>query len=148
MTSDGILISEPPTTFITVEFGEKQERIFNPWCSGHTLTEWIRKQCHCETGVVLDLIDQEEGNLTNLPERQQDYANEFITGRKKYVLLQVERMAEGGTYFRYKSLLNNIDDVYPDLASKLEELSKKPQTPKSKRGTAALRKATLKPPKK
>ena len=40
-------------------------------------------------GVVLDLIDQEEGNLTNLPERQQDYANEFITGRKKYVLLQV-----------------------------------------------------------
>ena len=61
---------------------------------------------------------------------------------------QVERMAEGGTYFKYKSLLNNIDDLYPDLASKLEELSKKPQTPKSKRGTAAMRKATLKLPKK
>lgn len=99
--------------------------------------------------MVLDLIDQEEGNLTNLPERQQDYANEFITGRKKYVLLQVERMAEGGTYFKYKSLLNNLDDLYPDLASKLEELSKKPQTPKTRgRGAAAIRKTTLKPPKK
>jgi hypothetical protein len=141
-------VSEPPNTFITVEFGAKEERIFNPWCSGHTLTEWIRKQCHCDSGVALDLIDNEEGQLTNLPEHQQDYANEFITGRKKYVLLQVERMAEGGTYFKYTSLLNNLDDLYPELASKLEELSKKPQTPKTRRGNVAARKASLKPPKK
>lgn len=40
--------------------------------------------------VVIDLVDM-EGQVTNLPGRAKEYANEIVTARGIYILIRVER---------------------------------------------------------
>lgn len=125
-------------TFIIVKYGDNEEAIFNPWCSSYTLMEWIRKKCNCEEDVTIDLVDL-DGQITNLSGRTKEYANELVTGRGTYILIRVERLQENGLY-HYTSLLNNLEEINPDLMIKLNSLSR----PQSKGGKAGK----LKPKKK
>ncbi|XP_069134961.1 uncharacterized protein CXorf65-like [Argopecten irradians] len=115
-------------TFIVVRYGDDESALFNPYCTSHTLTEWIRKKCHCEDDITIDLVDL-EGQVKNLPTRPKDYASEMVTGRETYVLIRVERCNDGK--FSYTSLLNNLAEVNPELSVKLSSMSR-PTTRTSK----------------
>ncbi|KAK3592655.1 hypothetical protein CHS0354_034732 [Potamilus streckersoni] len=106
--------------FIIVKYGDNQEAIFNPWCTSHNLLEWIRRKCNCEDDVVLDLVDQ-EGQVLNLAGRLKDYACQLVSGRETYILIRVERQSDNGA-LHYTSLLNNLEDINPDLMrNKIEQ---------------------------
>ncbi|KAL3857550.1 hypothetical protein ACJMK2_012202 [Sinanodonta woodiana] len=105
--------------YITVH---NQEEIFNPWCTSHNLLEWIRRKCNCEDDVILDLVDQ-DGQVKNLAGRLKDYACQLVSGRETYILIRVERQNDNGA-LHYTSLLNNLEDINPDLMLKLNSLSR------------------------
>ncbi|XP_022336512.2 uncharacterized protein CXorf65 homolog [Crassostrea virginica] len=111
-------------SFIRVKYGDNQEAIFNPWCSSHTLMEWIRKKCNCDSDILIDLVDM-DGQVKNLAGRSKEYASEVVTGRETYVLIRVEKIGDGK--YNYTSLLNNLGDVNPELFGKLSVMSR-PQT--------------------
>lgn len=46
--------------------------------------------CSLYIVVVIDLVDM-EGQVTNLPGRAKEYANEIVTARGIYILIRVER---------------------------------------------------------
>ncbi|KAK7088549.1 hypothetical protein V1264_022458 [Littorina saxatilis] len=109
-------------SFIIVKYGDNKEAIFNPWCSTHTLLEWIRRKCDCDEDIILDLVDL-EGQVKNLPSSSEEYASDYVTGRETYILIRVEKQGENGPN-RYVSLLNNLDEYSPDLMVKLNNLSR------------------------
>ncbi|XP_002736063.1 uncharacterized protein CXorf65 homolog [Saccoglossus kowalevskii] len=109
-------------TFITVKYGDNQQRIFNPMCSSMILLECIRKNCQCEKGVTLDLLD-ENGHVKNLPENLQSYASDFLEGRGTYWLIKVEKGNED-TPNKYTLLLSQPEKHCPELQQRLEHLSK------------------------
>ncbi|KAL8604668.1 hypothetical protein ACOMHN_013448 [Nucella lapillus] len=109
-------------SFIIVKYGDNQEAIFNPWCSSHTLLEWIRRKCHCDEDIILDLVDL-EGQVRNLPSSTEEYASDYVTGRETYILIRVDKQDDNGRN-RYVSLLNNLDETNPELMVKLNNLSR------------------------
>ncbi|XP_076434852.1 uncharacterized protein CXorf65 homolog [Babylonia areolata] len=109
-------------SFIIVKYGDNQEAIFNPWCSSHTLLEWIRRKCQCDEDIILDLVDL-EGQVRNLPSSTEEYASDYVTGRETYILIRVDKQDDSGRN-RYVSLLNNLDEINPDLMVKLNNLSR------------------------
>ncbi|XP_067673848.1 uncharacterized protein C22orf15-like [Haliotis asinina] len=109
-------------SFIIVKYGDDQQALFNPWCTTHTLIEWIRKKCNCSHDITIDLIDQ-DGQVKNLAGSNEEYANELVNGRETYILIRVEKAGENGQN-RYVSLLNNLEHVNPDLMVKLNNLSR------------------------
>lgn len=120
------IMDEP--TFIVVRYGDDESALFNPYCTSHTLTEWIRKKCKCDDDITIDLVDL-EGQVKNLPTRPKEYANEMVTGRETYILIRVERCTDGK--FNYTSLLNNLSEINPELHIKLSSMSR-PTTRTSK----------------
>lgn len=114
--------ADPDKSFIIVKYGDNEEAIFNPWCSSHTLMEWIRKKCNCDDDIVIDLVDM-EGQVTNLAGRAREYAHEIVTARGIYILIRVERLPDNGQ-FHYTSLLNNLEETNPELMVKLNSLSR------------------------
>lgn len=110
-------------SFIKVKYGDNQEAIFNPWCTTHTLLEWIRRKCHCDEDIVLDLVDL-EGQVKNLSSiSTEEYASAFVNGRETYVLIKVDKQGENEPN-RYVSLLNNLDEWNHDLMVKLNNMSR------------------------
>ncbi|PVD32780.1 hypothetical protein C0Q70_08226 [Pomacea canaliculata] len=109
-------------SFIIVKYGDNEEAIFNPWCSTHTLLEWIRRKCKCDDSIVLDLVDL-EGQIKNLSTGADDYACDYVTPRETYILIRVDKQGDNGPN-RYVSLLNNLDQFSPDLMVKLNSLSR------------------------
>ncbi|XP_076452677.1 uncharacterized protein CXorf65 homolog isoform X2 [Babylonia areolata] len=101
-------------TFIIIKYGDNQEAIANPFCSTHALLEWMRRKSHCDDDSVLDLVDL-EGQVKNLPSSTEEYANDYVTGRETYILIRVDKQADSTGTNRYVSLLNNLDDLHPDL---------------------------------
>ncbi|XP_071178686.1 uncharacterized protein CXorf65 homolog [Mytilus edulis] len=114
----------PDQSFIIVKYGDGEEALFNPWCTSHTLMEWIRRKCRCDDDIIIDLVDL-EGQVKNLSGRSKEYANEVVNGRETYILIRVERCHDGK--FLYTSLLNNLEEYNSDLMVKLNSMSR-PQT--------------------
>ncbi|XP_076818083.1 uncharacterized protein C22orf15-like [Clavelina lepadiformis] len=121
--------------FITVKYGENREELFNPHCKSLLLLECIREKCKCGGGVILDLVD-ESGTLSNISENNNlsEYASQFLEGRRKYVLIKVIKSSNLDVEpNKYESLLSNIEKTYPELAERLERLSRPTQlSPKGK----------------
>lgn len=111
-------------SFIIVKYGDGEEALFNPWCTSHTLMEWIRRKCKCDDDIVIDLVDL-DGQVRNLSGRSKEYANEILNGRETYILIRVERCNDGK--FLYTSLLNNLEEFNSELMVKLNSMSR-PQT--------------------
>ncbi|XP_077996078.1 uncharacterized protein LOC144449420 [Glandiceps talaboti] len=108
--------------FITVKYGDNQQRIFNPLCSNLILLECIRRNCKCEKGITLDLSDA-EGNVKYLSENLHAYANNYLEGRGTYWLIRVDK-GVGDNPNKYTLLLTEPEKYYPDLNQRLENLSK------------------------
>ncbi|KAK7483711.1 hypothetical protein BaRGS_00025032 [Batillaria attramentaria] len=116
------MADQTPQSFIIVKYGDNQEAIFNPWCTTHTLLEWIRRKCHCDEDIILDLVDL-EGQVKNLSSSSEEYASDFVTARETYILIKVDKQGENEPN-RYVSLLNNLDELNPDLMVKLNNMSR------------------------
>ncbi|XP_029193649.2 uncharacterized protein C22orf15-like [Acropora muricata] len=109
-------------SFITIHFGDDQKLLFNLLCPTVVLYENIKSRCGCGKRVVVDIAD-ENGSLKSLSERPQDiFASEYLQGRGIYVLLKVTKKIDsssGKEFSAFEPLLNNVNEIYPDLMSKV-----------------------------
>ncbi|XP_074643320.1 uncharacterized protein CXorf65 homolog [Tubulanus polymorphus] len=123
-------------TFVTVLFGDNQRAIFNPRCKVDIFMEHIRRKCCLreKTGTI-DLVDL-EGEIKNLSNsRTRDhlrYASDHINSRQCYVLVKVEKQSDRDPV-RYTPLLQNLDEINPELFEKLNSLQVRQQGPTTPR---------------
>ncbi|XP_039254974.1 uncharacterized protein C22orf15-like [Styela clava] len=132
--------------FISVRYGENRQELFNPHCKSQLLLDCIREKCHCREGEILDLVD-ENGNVAMISDADNstEYASQFLEGRKNYVLIRIIKSLSGKEPNRYEALLQNIERHHPDLAERLERMSKPAQltTAKDKKFQSAKKRGTL-----
>ncbi|KAE8634640.1 hypothetical protein XENTR_v10002375 [Xenopus tropicalis] len=110
--------------FITVKFGADDQIILNPNSKVVNLVESLRERSQCGPEVSLDLLD-ESGNLVNLSdlEGSQDIATNYLKERHCYVLVKIIR-GGGSEPVRYESMLENLGKRHPELAERLQKLSR------------------------
>ncbi|KAK3785381.1 hypothetical protein RRG08_045604 [Elysia crispata] len=132
----------PDPGFVVIKYGDDQEAILNPLCSSYIFLDWIKRICNCDNDSTLDLVDL-EGHIRNLPVTNDDYASDYVTGRETYIVIRVERQGDHGPH-RYTSLLNNLEQVNPELLVKLNNLSR-PNT-RSSNKKDKLRRAAIRTP--
>ncbi|XP_063081920.1 uncharacterized protein C22orf15 homolog [Cavia porcellus] len=123
--------------FITVMFGAGHCELVNPWCSLVTLNAHLKQKGQVPPDATIALL-AEDGHLVSLGEDVEGTSSTPSMGhrpllheRGTYVLVQIIR--EGGAPTRYVSLLENLDDCYPELAEELRWLSGLPATGNSRR---------------
>ncbi|KAM4809246.1 uncharacterized protein C22orf15 homolog [Rhinophrynus dorsalis] len=110
--------------FITVKYGADNQIILNPNCKVVNLAEILKEKCQCGPEVSLDLLD-ESGNLINLSDMEgsQDLATNYLRERQCYVLVRIIR-GDGSEPARYESMLDNLSKRHPELAERLQKLSR------------------------
>ncbi|XP_071849780.1 uncharacterized protein CXorf65-like [Apostichopus japonicus] len=113
-------------SFITVKYGDNQQKIFNPYCSSEVLLESIRQQCTEEEEVTIDLSDS-AGNIKNLNNNLKAYANAYLEGRESYWLIKIEKGRTDNDPTKYSLMITDPESTCPELTSRLQDLSK-PQT--------------------
>ncbi|XP_013375889.1 PREDICTED: uncharacterized protein C22orf15 homolog isoform X2 [Chinchilla lanigera] len=113
--------------FIKVMFGAGHWELVNPWCSVVTLTAYLKRKGQVPPDATIALL-AEDGHLVSLGEDLEEGTSSppsrgspLLQERGTYVLVQIIR--EGGVPTRYVSLLENLDDWYPELAEELRWLS-------------------------
>ncbi|XP_064434142.1 uncharacterized protein C22orf15 homolog [Mirounga angustirostris] len=114
--------------FIKVMFGAGCWELVNTWCSPVTLTAHLRQRGQVPPDAVIALL-AEDGHFVSLDEGLEEGASQapsmgsaLLQERGTYVLVQIIK-GEGGAPTRYESLLENLDDQYPELAEELRYLS-------------------------
>nr|XP_045373004.1 uncharacterized protein C22orf15 homolog [Camelus bactrianus] len=114
--------------FITVMFGAGCWELVNPCCSLVTLTAHLRRRGQVPPDVTIALL-AEDGHLVSLGEGLEEetsltpfVGSPLLQERGTYVLVQVIK-GEGAAPTRYESMLENLDDWYPELAEELRWLS-------------------------
>ncbi|XP_012927157.1 uncharacterized protein C22orf15 homolog [Heterocephalus glaber] len=124
--------------FITVMFGAGHWELVNPWCSLMTLTAHLKRKGQVPPDATIALL-AEDGHLVSLGEDLKEgtssapsMGSSLLQDRGAYVLVQIIR-GEGGAPTRYVSLLENLDDWYPELAEELRWLSGLPAMGNSRR---------------
>ncbi|XP_034498727.1 uncharacterized protein C22orf15 homolog isoform X1 [Ailuropoda melanoleuca] len=107
--------------FIKVMFGAGCWELVNTWCSPVTLTAHLRQRGKVPQDAIIALL-AEDGHLVSLDEGLEEGASQapsmgspLLQERGTYVLVQIIK-GEGGAPTRYESLLENLDDQYPELA--------------------------------
>ncbi|XP_032166795.1 uncharacterized protein C22orf15 homolog isoform X1 [Mustela erminea] len=102
--------------------------LVNTWCSPVTLRAHLRQRGQVPPDAIIALL-AEDGHLVSLDEGLEEGASPapsmgspLLQERRTYVLVQVFK-GEGGAPTRYESLLENLDDQYPELAEELRHLS-------------------------
>ncbi|XP_040859554.1 uncharacterized protein C22orf15 homolog isoform X1 [Ochotona curzoniae] len=112
--------------FITVMFGAGCQELVNIWCSLVTLNAHLRQRGQLPPDATIALL-AEDGNLVSLEEGLEEgtspapsMGSSLLQERGTYVLVQViskwATEGEGGAPTRYESLLENLDERYPELA--------------------------------
>ena len=77
-------------TFITVRYGQNEEKILNPNCLSAVLLSHIKKSCGFDTLVEpIDLCSAETGEVVDLISKPKEYAKKYLEPRGSYVLLKV-----------------------------------------------------------
>ncbi|XP_072808921.1 uncharacterized protein C22orf15 homolog [Vicugna pacos] len=123
--------------FITVMFGAGCWELVNPWCSLVTLTAHLRRRGQVPPDVTIALL-AEDGHLVSLGEGLEETSLTPFVGSPllqecgTYVLVQVIN----GAPTRYESMLENLDDWYPELAEELRWLSGLPSVGDGRRRRA------------
>ncbi|XP_012309537.1 uncharacterized protein C22orf15 homolog isoform X3 [Aotus nancymaae] len=114
--------------FIKVMFGAGSSVLVNTSCRLVNLTTHLRKKAGLLPDVTLALL-AEDGNLVSLEEDLKEAASgaptmgsSLLKERATYVLVRIIK-GEGMAPTRYESLLENLDDHYPELAEELRRLS-------------------------
>ncbi|XP_039098860.1 uncharacterized protein C22orf15 homolog isoform X2 [Hyaena hyaena] len=110
--------------FITVMFGAGCWELVNTWCNLVTLTAHLRQKGQVPPDATIALL-AEDGHLVSLDEGASEapsMGSSLLQERGTYVLVQIIK-GEDGAPTRYESLLENLDDQYPELAEELRCLS-------------------------
>ncbi|XP_055107826.1 uncharacterized protein C22orf15 homolog isoform X4 [Symphalangus syndactylus] len=114
--------------FIKVMFGAGCSVLVNTSCRLVNLTAHLRQKAGLPRDATIALL-AEDGNLVSLEEdlkegasRAQTMGNSLLKERTTYVLIRIIK-GEDMASTRYESLLENLDDRYPELAEKLRRLS-------------------------
>ncbi|XP_021059964.1 uncharacterized protein C22orf15 homolog [Mus pahari] len=126
--------------FITVMFGAGCRELVNPWCSLVNFTVHLKQKARVPPEVTIALL-AEDGHLVKLQEETTQalsMACSLIQEQGTYVLVQVIN-GKDGTPTRYESLLDNLDDQYPELAEELCCLSGFPTTSNGQRRRTGIR---------
>uniref|UniRef100_A0A2I2ZEJ0 Chromosome 22 open reading frame 15 n=1 Tax=Gorilla gorilla gorilla TaxID=9595 RepID=A0A2I2ZEJ0_GORGO len=112
--------------FIKVMFGAGCSVLVNTSCRLVNLTAHLRQKAGLPPDATIALL-AEDGNLVSLEEdlkegasRAQTMGNSLLKERTIYVLVRIiSKVAQEGEDMastRYESLLENLDDHYPELA--------------------------------
>uniref|UniRef100_A0A2K5U670 Chromosome 22 open reading frame 15 n=1 Tax=Macaca fascicularis TaxID=9541 RepID=A0A2K5U670_MACFA len=114
--------------FIKVMFGAGCSVLVNTSCRLVNLTAHLRQKAGLPPDVTIALL-AEDGNLVSLEEDLKEGAawtqtmgNSLLKERAIYVLVRTIK-GEDMVPTRYESLLENLDDHYPELAEELRRLS-------------------------
>lgn len=102
--------------FITVMFGAGCQELVNPWCSLANFTMHLKRKARLPPEVAIALL-AEDGHLVKLEEVTEapSMACSLLQEQGTYVLVQVIK-GKDGSPAHYESLLDNLDDQYPELA--------------------------------
>lgn len=77
-------------SFITVRYGQNEEKILNPNCLSSVLLSHIRKACGFETLLEsIDLCSAESGEVVDLLSKPKEYAKKYLEPRGIYILIKV-----------------------------------------------------------
>uniref|UniRef100_A0A2K6RPJ0 Chromosome 22 open reading frame 15 n=1 Tax=Rhinopithecus roxellana TaxID=61622 RepID=A0A2K6RPJ0_RHIRO len=112
--------------FIKVMFGAGCSMLVNTSCRLVNLTAHLRQKAGLPPDATIALL-AEDGNLVSLEEdlkegaaQTQTMGNSLLKERAIYVLVRtISKVAQEGEDMvptRYESLLENLDDHYPELA--------------------------------
>lgn len=103
--------------FITVMFGAGCQELVNPWCSLANFTMHLKRKAQLPPEVAIALL-AEDGHLVKLEEVAEapSMACSLLQEQGTYVLVQVIK-GKDGSPAHYESLLDNLDDQYPELAA-------------------------------
>ncbi|XP_031203789.1 uncharacterized protein C22orf15 homolog isoform X2 [Mastomys coucha] len=126
--------------FITVMFGAGCRELVNPWCSLVNFTGHLKRKAQVPPEVTIALL-AEDGHLVKLEEeltQAPSMACSLVQEQGTYVLVQVIK-GEAGTPTHYKSLLDNLNDQYSELAEELCRLSGFPTTSNGQRRRTGIR---------
>ncbi|XP_032112563.1 uncharacterized protein C22orf15 homolog isoform X2 [Sapajus apella] len=114
--------------FIKVMFGAGSFVLVNTSCRLVNLTAHLRQKAGLLPDVTLALL-AEDGKLVSLEEDLKEAASgaptmgsSLLKERATYVLVRIIK-GEGMAPTRYESLLENLDDHYPELAEELRRLA-------------------------
>ena len=109
-------------TFITVRYGQNEEKILNPNCLSAVLLSHIKKSCGFETLLEpIDLCSAETGEVVDLISKPKEYAKKYLEPRGSYVLLKVIGDDSEESSSTFVSLLESsnlkISSNFPTLIS-------------------------------
>nr|XP_010347519.1 uncharacterized protein C22orf15 homolog isoform X4 [Saimiri boliviensis boliviensis] len=113
--------------FIKVMFGAGSFVLVNTSCRLVNLTAHLRQKAGLLPDVTLALL-AEDGNLVSLEDLKEaasgapTMGSSLLKERATYVLVRISK-GEGMAPTRYESLLEKLDDQYPELAEELRRLS-------------------------
>ncbi|XP_006875016.1 PREDICTED: uncharacterized protein C22orf15 homolog [Chrysochloris asiatica] len=112
--------------FITVMFGAGCRELVNPCCSLVTLTAHLRQRGGVPPDVTLALLAKDRHLVSLGLEEGASLApmvgSNLLQERETYILVRILR-GEDGAPTRYESLVENLDDLCPELAEELRRLS-------------------------
>ncbi|XP_075836049.1 uncharacterized protein C22orf15 homolog isoform X1 [Microtus pennsylvanicus] len=126
--------------FITVMFGADCRMLVNSWCSLVTFIVHLRQKAQVPPEVTIALL-AEDGRLVRLEEgtvQAPSMACSLLQEQGTYVLVRIIRGKDGAPT-HYESLMDNLDDQYPELAEELCWLSGLPGTSHSQRRRTGVR---------
>ncbi|XP_041491016.1 uncharacterized protein C22orf15 homolog isoform X2 [Microtus oregoni] len=104
--------------FITVMFGADCRMLVNSWCSLVTFIVHLKQKAQVPPEVTIALL-AEDGRLVRLEEgtvQAPSMACSLLQEQGTYVLVRIIRGKDGAPT-HYESLLDNLDDQYPELAA-------------------------------
>ncbi|XP_003938566.2 uncharacterized protein C22orf15 homolog isoform X7 [Saimiri boliviensis] len=113
--------------FIKVMFGAGSFVLVNTSCRLVNLTAHLRQKAGLLPDVTLALL-AEDGKLVSLEDLKEaasgapTMGSSLLKERATYVLVRISK-GEGMAPTRYESLLEKLDDQYPELAEELRRLS-------------------------
>ncbi|XP_028629732.1 uncharacterized protein C22orf15 homolog [Grammomys surdaster] len=126
--------------FVTVMFGAGCQELVNPRCSLVNFTVHLKQKAQVPPDVTIALL-AEDGHLVKLEEevtQAPSMACSLLQEQGTYVLVQVIK-GKDGTLTHYESLLDNLDDQYPELAEELCWLAGFPTTSNGPRRRTGVR---------
>ncbi|XP_049999296.1 uncharacterized protein C22orf15 homolog isoform X1 [Alexandromys fortis] len=103
--------------FITVMFGADCRVLVNSWCSLVTFIVHLKQKAQVPPEATIALL-AEDGHLVRLEEgmvQAPSMACSLLQEQGTYVLVRAIRGKDGAPT-HYESLLDNLDDQYPELA--------------------------------
>ncbi|XP_063799877.1 uncharacterized protein CXorf65 homolog [Pseudophryne corroboree] len=127
--------------FITVLYGDNEEILFNINCKVQLLLESMKNSCHYGNEGDVELAD-DSGQVKNLLDNQQRYANELLRERETCVLLAVTRPPDSSDVI-FTPLLNDDTIVNSKFLAKLGNWGESKDSSRKTKSRKSNKKATV-----